>query len=204
MPREKLTPIPKARRTGVKPSAPTGDAPSSAPDLSHIVEPLRPLAVRCDTLTFHPKNPRKHSEGHVADIAASLRVNGQVKNIVASVRTGSPVVVCGNGTLRAALSLGWEWIACSMRQMSEARENELIVIDNVTGADPDWDDALLGEMLKDVDTANDPELDAMLAELAKEQELFGASDKATDSTGSPRMVKCPECQHEFPLKGNGA
>ena len=197
--KEKLTPVP--RRKAVQAPVPDAQEPA-APDLSHIDEPLRPQAVRCCTLAFHPKNPRKHSEKHVADIAASLKVNGQVKNIVASVRTGSPVVVCGNGTLRAALSLGWEWIACSIRTMAEARENELIVIDNVTGADPDWDDAMLAEMLKNVDTDNNPELDALLADLAKEEGLFGGGDDGNEP-GQRRMVRCPECAHEFPIKDNG-
>jgi len=58
-------------------------------------------------LALDPQNARKHSEANLAAISASLREFGQRKPIVA---TEANVVIAGNGTLQAALALGWESI----------------------------------------------------------------------------------------------
>jgi len=157
------------------------------PDLAYIAEGLRPLAVRTADLAFHPDNPRVHSAEHVADIAASLRVNGQVKNILASTRTSPPVVVAGNGTLRAALSLNWQHIACLCRPMSLAQEHQLLAIDNELAAHPEYDKDILDGLMRDIDTGNDERLNAMLAGLRLNVGLGVAAgvDGQTDADAIP-------------------
>jgi len=202
--RERLTPIPKhkpARRARAGVHAPAPAAVLAAPDLAHIAESLRPLAVPVERLQLHPKNPRRHSEAHLEQLAGSLRVNGQAKNLVASTRTDPPTIVCGNGTYRAALLLGWTHVAASLMPLSEARENQLAMIDNVTGADPDWDDQAVKDLLADVDTGNDEVLDKMLAELAEECGIVEKDDNDNDndkaSANVDAKIVCPECGHEF-------
>src|SRR4051812_25253605 len=80
-----------------------------APDLSHIAEGLRGLAVPCDSLVPDPANARKHPKNNLDGIRASLKVYGQRKPIVVKRRNG--VVEAGNGTLEAGRSLGWRHIA---------------------------------------------------------------------------------------------
>src|SRR6516164_2699654 len=75
------------------------------PDRSHIVEQLRPLAVPCSDLILDPANARRHPDPNVEAIKASLRVYGQRKPVVVNRRTGT--IEAGNGTLQAALALGW-------------------------------------------------------------------------------------------------
>jgi DNA modification methylase len=68
-------------------------------DLSHIAEPLRPLAVPIDELHEDPANARVDHD--LDRIAASLRAYGQRKPIIAN-RLQSGKIEAGNGTWRAA------------------------------------------------------------------------------------------------------
>ena len=68
--------------------------------------------VPCDSLTYFPRNPRQHD---IPAIAESLRVNSQYRPLV--VQKSTRHVLAGNGTLEAAVSLGWTeiyvlWIDC--------------------------------------------------------------------------------------------
>ena len=56
-----------------------------------------------DGLLFDPSNARTHSDVNIAAIAGSLRQFGQRKPIVV---TAENVIVAGNGTVEAALSIG--------------------------------------------------------------------------------------------------
>jgi ParB-like chromosome segregation protein Spo0J len=58
-------------------------------------------------LVLDPQNARKHSDANLRAIGASLREFGQRKPIVV---TESNIVIAGNGTVQAALTLGWESI----------------------------------------------------------------------------------------------
>ena len=142
------------------------------PDLSRITPGLRCLAVPIGDLSFHPKNPRAHSESNISAIRSSLRVNGQYQPLVASTRTGQLVVVVGNGRLAAAVAEGWTHIAVEPKQMSEARENQLIVMDNRSAETAGWNDEALLAALRDVDTACDADMDACLAGLAEARKLL--------------------------------
>jgi len=73
-----------------------------------INEQLRPLAVPIASLKPDPENARKHDEGSVEAIKASLEEFGQQKPIVVK-QDGT--VVAGNGTLAAAIELGATEIA---------------------------------------------------------------------------------------------
>ena len=67
---------------------------------------LEPLLRPLEALREDPANARTHDERNLDAIVRSLSSFGQRKPIV--VREG--VVVAGNGTLRAARSLGWTYI----------------------------------------------------------------------------------------------
>lgn len=187
-PPKRRAPVPQTDRDG------TGfTAVPEGPDLSYITPGLRPLATRCSDLDFHPHNPHKHSEEHIAKIAAILKERGQNQNIIASTRTGRPVVVIGNGRLRATLSLGREWIACEAKMMTEAEEKEHLLIDNLIGADPEYD---LDNLWLSLDglTLDVPELAEMLNEL---QEELVIPPLPSDKEHEAEKTKCPSCGHEF-------
>src|SRR5438094_7918358 len=70
---KKQPPKPNARggEARVCRMAPTSD-PEIVPDLSHIAEALRPLAIPCSSLNPDPDNARLHSEENIEAIMKSL------------------------------------------------------------------------------------------------------------------------------------
>lgn len=60
------------------------------------------------SLKLDPNNARTHDNANLEAIAGSLAQFGQRKPIVV---THNNIVVAGNGTLTAALSLGWKEIS---------------------------------------------------------------------------------------------
>jgi len=203
-----LTPIPESKpaKASTKPVAgrkKTAAAAEAPPDLSYIAERLRPLAVPVAQVTFHPCNPNKHDEKSIAGIRASLRANGQYKPIVASTRTEPWTVVCGNGTLAAVLAENRAYIAVVPEKYTKAKENQIAIIDKRTADLSDWDDGNLKDLLADVDTGNDEDIDKMLSELAEDQGLIPDDDQGGGSSGTKgsadltAKLKCPHCGGEF-------
>src|SRR5260370_3450295 len=135
---------------------------AAAPDLSHIAEPLRPLAVPCADLLLDPATARKHPEPSVEGIKGSLRVYNQRKPVVVNRRTGT--IEAGNGTLQAALALGWSHLAVVYVDDDPMTAAGFSIADNRTAELAEWDLEALDELLGER-TTNDPLLDQMLADL---------------------------------------
>src|SRR5580704_897691 len=120
-------------------------APSRTQELAHIAPDLRVLARAVDALREDAANARVHGDENLAAIEASLRAHGQRKPIV--VKEG--VVIAGNGTLRAALRLGWKTIACVEYDGPEALARAYAIADNRSAEEATWDPELLAQALKD-------------------------------------------------------
>lgn len=209
---KKLPPIPKPTKAKVGPARgrkaeSSAEAPAG-PSLAHIAEQLRPLAVPCESVQFDPHNARLHPEDNLESIRGSVTVYGQRRPIVVNRRTGR--VEAGNGLLQAMLSLGHSHIAAVFVDEDQAAANGYALADNRASDLAGWDKAKLDALLRDVNTGNDDRLDAMLADLAKEQKLYPAADTAPDQNAetSPdepppaeeptAALKCPACGHQFP------
>lgn len=96
-------------------------------------------------LSFDPSNARKHSEKNIEAIKGSLRKFGQRKPIV--VRNG--VVIAGNGTLQAALALGWSEIeVVRADDMTNTDAMAFALADNRTSELAEWDSEVLGFQLQ--------------------------------------------------------
>src|SRR2546425_10353858 len=108
--KRKQSPLPNVRRGAatVRRAAQPSD-PEAASDLTHIAEALRPLAIPCSSLNYDPDNARLHSEENIDAIMKSLAEFGQDQPLV--VQRQGMIVRKGNGRLKAARRLGWEWIA---------------------------------------------------------------------------------------------
>jgi ParB-like chromosome segregation protein Spo0J len=121
--------------------------------LSHIAPALRALAVEVITLNPMPNNARKHHlAADIPVLAESLRRFGQQKAIVGK-RTfdGVPdAILAGNGTLLAAQSLGWEWIAVSWFEGSDEDAQEYALLDNRTAELSEWDIEELRKQMQQV------------------------------------------------------
>jgi len=120
------------------------------PAAVRIAPSLAPLVVPIDTVAPSPRNPR---EGDVGAIAESLRRFGQQKPIVVQDSTG--LVVAGNHLLRAAQALGWTEIAVNRVSMSDREAKAFMIADNRTADLGSYDQAMLGEMLKELAVEDD-------------------------------------------------
>jgi ParB-like chromosome segregation protein Spo0J len=158
-------------------------------------------------------NPLSHPEEQVEDLKASLRQFGQVEALVVNKRQTPPVVLGGNGRLQAMLGLGWTHAAVAFVDLPERRANALATVLNRSREGAKWDKDNLDKLMRDMDTGNDEQLDAMMAALATEvgiveKEASGVSQPARQQGESFQViVECDtvESQTELHerLKGEG-
>lgn len=105
---------------------------------------LKPLLVSISTLKELPGNPRK---GDVDAVARSYETFGQRKPIVAK-RDGT--VIAGNHQFKAAQKLGWDEIAVVWVDDDDQTALAFALADNRVGDLGTYDDALLIEMIEQV------------------------------------------------------
>ena len=110
-----------------------------------IVADLLSFAQPVESLVALEGNPRR---GDIPAVAGSLERFGQRKPIVA--RSSDRVVIAGNHTLAAALSLGWSEIAVVFVDDDEATSKAYALADNRTGDLGAYDDEALLALLTDV------------------------------------------------------
>ena len=104
--------------------------------------------VKCDSLKFDPANARQHSDRNLETIQKSLTQFGQRKPIV----VWKDTVIAGNGTLRAALALGWTDIEITRvpDDWSKDQITAYAVADNRTSDLASWDEEVLLDILADL------------------------------------------------------
>jgi len=176
--------------------------------LDHIAEGLRPLAVPIDLPVLDPANPRV---GHdLQGIAASLRLYGQRTPIV--INTLGNRVLKGNGTLKAARSIGWETIAALQVSVGVSDGISYSLADNrladkslfdfpaldkllstlddpldIPGIDAEWLDEVLSGLAPDPPADPGPQVDKA-AELQEKWRV-----KSGDLWGLGAFTVCPKC-----------
>lgn len=110
-------------------------------------------SIEIENVKFDPNNARTHNEKNLVAIANSLNTFGQRKPIVI---TSDNYVVAGNGTLEAALRLGWtkidvvrvpdDWTADQIKAFALA--------DNRTAELAAWDTNILLAQLEELKIDN--------------------------------------------------
>jgi ParB-like chromosome segregation protein Spo0J len=128
-----------------------------------------------------PANARRHPESNLAALQGSLRVYGQRKPVVVNRRTGA--IEAGNGTLQAALALGWSHLAAVYVDDDPMTAAGFSIADNRTAELAEWDREALDRLLSEIET-DDPMLDRMLAELR-------GSARRTQGRTDPDEVPAP-------------
>lgn len=138
---------------------------------------MKARSVLIADLSVDPANARKHSQRNLDAIAASLKRFGQQKPIVVD---KANIVRAGNGTLQAAIHLGWDSIDVVTTDLTGAEASAYAIADNRTAELAEWDDPILKatlEALADEDRAlldacgyTEEELDA-LVEVESEAEI---------------------------------
>lgn len=108
-------------------------------------------SIEISKLSFDPANARKHSKKNLDAIKGSLKKFGQRKNIVIDANN---VVVAGNGTLAAAIELGWTHIYADRTELTGPEAIAFALADNRTAELAEWDLEPLQKTLqglKDID-----------------------------------------------------
>lgn len=105
--------------------------------------------VKCESLWFDPNNARQHSDRNIETIQKSLTQFGQRKPIV----VWKDTVIAGNGTLQAALALGWADIEITRvpDDWTKDQVTAYAVADNRTSDLASWDEEVLLDILADLD-----------------------------------------------------
>lgn len=101
-------------------------------------------SVSIATLSQDPANARKHDDKNLEAIKASLRRFGQQKPIVVD---SSNVVRAGNGTLAAAIALGWDSINVVQTDLQGSEATAYAIADNRTAELAEWDESVLAASL---------------------------------------------------------
>ena len=105
------------------------------------------LPISC--LSADPANARRHPQRNLDTIVASLRRFGQQKPIVVD---ATNTVRAGNGTLAAAITLGWTTIQAVRSDLAKTELTAYAIADNRTAELAEWDNDVLAR------TLDDPEL----------------------------------------------
>ena len=114
------------------------------------MEKLKMETISIDDLELDPNNARKHSEKNINAICESLKQFGQRKPITV---TPDSIVITGNGTVRAAKSLGWTEIVIARTPVGWTHEQirAWAIADNQTATLAEWDDKILADQLLELD-----------------------------------------------------
>ena len=101
--------------------------------------------VKIDSLHLDPENAREHPEPNIDAIAASLRRFGQQEPILVDA-VGK--VLAGNGTMVAAIRLGWKKIAITHSRLTGHEASGYSIDDNQTALLSEWDQVPLATTLR--------------------------------------------------------
>ena len=117
------------------------------------------LWVDINTLTPWGDNPRKNDGAAVDAVADSIKRFGFASPIIARKEDGQ--VIAGHTRLKAAQKLGIDLVPVRYLDLDPADAKLLAIADNKTGEVADWDEELLGKVLRELD-----ELDLDLGDTA--------------------------------------
>lgn len=118
----------------------------STPNLDHICDDLKPLAIPMDAIDLMDGNPRDHDDKSIQAIAASLKIFKQTKPIVLS--ADGRVIIAGNGTYQAAKLLGWTHIAANKSHLEGEEALAYAIADNRTAELSQFDYDIVGAAMK--------------------------------------------------------
>lgn len=103
------------------------------------------FAVPVTAVSPYPGNARR---GNLDKIKASLRKHGQYKEILAQASTGH--ILIGNNTYAAMLDLGYAEVAVKLLDVDDVKAKEMLLIDNASSDDAEYDEAALAALLADI------------------------------------------------------
>jgi len=130
--------------------------------------------VSVEKLIPYVKNSRTHSDGQVAQIAASIKEFGWTNPILVDGESG---VIAGHGRLLAARKLGHKEVpVIELAHMTESQKRAYVIADNQLAMNAGWDTTLLSLELAD------------LKEQGFEMDVLGFDPKELDKLLEPEQV----------------
>jgi DNA modification methylase len=131
--------------------------------------------VSVEKLIPYVKNSRTHSDGQVAQIAASIKEFGWTNPILVDGESG---VIAGHGRLLAARKLGQKEVpVIELAHMTESQKRAYVIADNQLAMNAGWDTTLLSLELAD------------LKEQGFEMDVLGFDPKELDNLLEPEQVE---------------
>lgn len=131
--------------------------------------------VAVEKLIPYVKNSRTHSDGQVAQIAASIKEFGWTNPILVDGESG---VIAGHGRLLAARKLGQKEVpVIELAHMTESQKRAYVIADNQLAMNAGWDTTLLSLELAD------------LKEQGFEMDVLGFDPKELDKLLEPEQVE---------------
>lgn len=163
-------------------------------------ESLEPLLSDVDRLSPHPRNPRN---GDTDVIIESIRVNGLYRPIYAQKSTG--YILAGNHTAAAAMELGALRLPVIWLDVNNVEAERIMAVDNAAADLGRYDDALLLDLLKDLNQTDVGLLGSgySVQQLDDLSALLDANSNITlgefpEYDGSiETQHKCPSCGYEW-------
>lgn len=161
---------------------------------------MKPKAVvqyrKLSELKELPGNPRTISKKQFETLKQSLQNNQdyfEARPIIISNRTGENVILAGNQRYKAAKSLGMQEVPTILLEgLSEEREREIVIRDNVENGDWEWD-TLANEWDADV-------LDSWGVKIPTPIMIpDNLDDEPEPSEKKMQKIVCPECGKEFEI-----
>lgn len=158
--------------------------------------------VSVEKLIPYARNSRTHSDGQVAQIAASIKEFGWTNPILID---GDKGIIAGHGRLLAARKLGYKEVpVIELSHMTESQKKAYVIADNQLAMNAGWDTAMLTLELGELKDAG---FDLDIIGFSKEdlktftQEInFDAGseeDQGKLDQLDPKWICCPHCGKEF-------
>jgi ParB-like chromosome segregation protein Spo0J len=156
----------------------------------------RPLAG----LIPYARNSRTHSDGQVAQIAASIKEFGFTNPVLVDADGG---LIAGHGRVLAARKLGLADVPCiALGYLTAAQRKAYVIADNRLALNAGWDEAMLKLELGDLQGDGfDLELLGFTGDELQALLTGGNFEPGTEEDqgrlDEKSKVSCPNCGHEF-------
>jgi hypothetical protein len=160
---------------------------------------LQIVSLPISELCLDPANANVHDKKNLDAIKGSLAKFGQQKPIVINQKK---VVIAGNGTLTAAIELGWSHIDCVTSDLSGTEQIAFALADNRTSELSKWDKEILGQTLQSL-REEDFDVSSIGFDLSELDKIYGepknikGSKELKEADFSNFDHKCPKCGFEF-------
>jgi len=157
--------------------------------------------VKIEALIPYARNSRTHSDGQVAQIAASIKEFGFTNPVLID-ETGS--IIAGHGRVMAARKLGLADLpSIRLTHLTEAQKKAYVIADNKLALNAGWDDEMLAVELTDLkDMSFDLDMTGFTADEIAALNTPDFQPGTEDDQGKldelePKWIACPHCGKEF-------